>query len=115
MRVVIVPNDNAVFIDGFMYLVDLAELREQGVHAVQWYGEFGEVEYTTAWRPDEGRHHREPNKPISSLEEFQKYIDAWMECRKRAEAVRGEREKELQLELEAQAKRLEPPKKDKRK
>lgn len=67
-RITIVPSDGVVMIDNVAtYDVDLAALVGNGVHAVQWNGESGEVE----WTADE-----DLNTTIDSLDDYQTYIDA---------------------------------------
>ena len=57
MKLTIVPNDNLVIVDGEPESVDLSHLPE-GIHAIQWDGENGEIEYT-----------KPPNRKIKSLDE----------------------------------------------
>ncbi|HEY7415605.1 MAG TPA: hypothetical protein VH593_10460 [Ktedonobacteraceae bacterium] len=108
MRVIIIPSGNNVTIDGEMFLVDLAPLREQGIHAVQFYGEWGEIEYKSQYLPEESRHHCEPNKVISDVSEFQSYIDAWQECKDRSEEKKRMMEAEMKKMVEDQNKALQP-------
>lgn len=70
MRVIIVPIDKLVVIDGVArgsldYTIDAS------IHAVQWYGSYGEVEYITTI---DGK---PANQRITSLNAFQSAIDAW--------------------------------------
>ena len=71
MRVSIIPEDGAVVKDGVGHLgLDLSFI-DLSVHAVQWYGEDGEIER----QDDRGR--IIANEPITSLEQFQPALDAW--------------------------------------
>ena len=46
MRLIIVPEDSLVIVDGVPVNIDLLGFSELiGVHAVQWYGDKGEVEF----------------------------------------------------------------------
>ena len=69
MRVIIIPSDGVVSIDGEargpLGLSFMAE-----IHAVQWYGAWGEVEYRSL---DAAPY----NERITSLAPYQKAIDAW--------------------------------------
>lgn len=74
MRVTIIPADQVVGIDGaFRGPLDFSLADE--IHAVQWFGEAGEVEY----RPTlvEGRMVKPPNATITDLAPFQAALDAW--------------------------------------
>jgi hypothetical protein len=75
MRVTIIPEDGFVSIDGTGYLgLDLSFMPAD-VHAVQWYGDGGDVERT------DFRGRIIANEPISSLGPYQKAIDAWHAAR----------------------------------
>ena len=74
MRVTIIPADRVVGIDGaFRGPLDFSLADE--IHAVQWFGAAGEVEY----RPTllEGRMVKPPNATITDLAPFQAALDAW--------------------------------------
>lgn len=67
MRVTIVPSDGVVGIDGvFRQVAGLAAMLPD-VHAVQWNGGGGEVEFIDG----------SPNEFINTLAAFQSAIDAW--------------------------------------
>ena len=72
MRVTIIPDDGFVSVDGVSYAgLDLSAI-DASVHAVQWYGEEGEVEVrnpVTRKMVD--------NRSVTSLDEFQSALDAW--------------------------------------
>lgn len=76
MRVSILPSDGAVYIDGFSFSkLDLSFIPAD-VHAIQWYGESGHVEYKD---PVTGLMTK--NEDIDSLEAYQAAIDAWGEAK----------------------------------
>jgi len=110
MRVTIIPDDNTVYVEGACFLIDCSDLRKQGIHAVQFYREHGEVEYKSKWLTDEARWHREPNKIINDLRDFQSYIDTWHEYKERLDENIRVREEERQKLVEDQKKALTPPK-----
>ena len=70
MRVIIVPDDGVVLIDGKGRVVDCSSV-DRTIHAVQWYDDHGEIEYKTF----DGV--RAPNLAITDLSLFQIVIDAW--------------------------------------
>jgi hypothetical protein len=84
MRVVIVPEDKFVSVDGEGYRdIDLSFLGAS-VHAIQWYGTDGEIEYKDA------RGRATENRPIDSLEPYQPALDAWQAAKDAAEAQSAE-------------------------
>jgi hypothetical protein len=71
MRMTIIPADRMVIVDGaprspLVFDVDSA------IHAVQWYGDHGEVEFVVG--SDGGK---PPNVKITDLAQFQSALDAW--------------------------------------
>jgi hypothetical protein len=102
MRVTIIADDNAVYVEGECFLIDCAALRKKNIHAVQFYREHGEVEYKSQWLKDESRWHREPNKMIDSVAEFQDIIDTWHEYKERRDANVKVLDEERQRQLENQ-------------
>jgi len=71
MRLTIVKDDSIVIINGnFNNTVDLSAL-PTGLHAVQWYETWGEIE----WVDENGRAIK--NEKIDSLDDYQWVIDAW--------------------------------------
>ena len=81
MRVTIVVPDGFVAVDGRGFdKLDLTGLSEN-IHAVQWYGQVGEVEYAV-----DALGVKPPNVAIDSLTPFQPAIDAWAAARDAADA-----------------------------
>jgi len=75
MKVTIVADDNSVGIDGeFFSPLDLSQL-DPSIHAIQWYGEYGEVEYKT--RFENGALVKPVNVVITDAAPYQFAIDAW--------------------------------------
>lgn len=71
MRVTIIRYDGFVAVDGHgIGGIDMSGL-SSSIHALQWYGETGEVEYATD----------RFNEEISDLSPFQFIIDRWTEAR----------------------------------
>jgi len=72
MRVIIVPIDKTVTINGESYSnLDLSFI-DLSVHAVQWYDTHGEVE-----RKDPITQKMVSNDVITSLDDFQQAITVW--------------------------------------
>lgn len=75
MRLTIIADDGAVGIDGeFFSQLDLSQL-DASIHAVQWYGEHGEVEYKT--RFENGALVKPANVLITDVALYQFAVDAW--------------------------------------
>lgn len=72
MKLVIIPDDSFVSIDGVGYSpLDMAGIPID-VHAVQWYGLAGQIEFKvneSGIKPD--------NQNITSIEPYQAIIDQW--------------------------------------
>lgn len=64
MRLTIVVPDNAVFVDGKMHQIDCSAFPT--VHAVQWDGSSGTVEYISG-----------PPEVIEDISPYQPLLDAW--------------------------------------
>jgi hypothetical protein len=72
MKLTIVPEDGVVTLDGESYAnLDLSFI-EPTIHAVQWYGTFGEVEYKD---PVTGK--MTLNQEIFDISPYQQAIDLW--------------------------------------
>ncbi|SRR5580765_2864976 len=75
MRLSIVPGNNSVTIDGASELMNLAIYPAlEGVHAVQWYGSKGHLEFDNSGFPDV---EFKPNEAITDISPYQDIIDAW--------------------------------------
>ena len=78
-RITILPPENHVYIDGACRSVDCTGISDSDapslmVHAVQWNGAKGWIEYVNDhFEPSA----HVPNRPISDISQFQKFVDAW--------------------------------------
>jgi hypothetical protein len=72
MNVTIIAPDNTVLVNGKPHTVDCSGLASLNVHAVQWSGTTGWVEYVVA---TDGT--KPPNLTITDISPYQPYIDAW--------------------------------------
>ncbi len=72
MRVTIIADDSAVYVEEQALVVDLSGLDED-IHAVQWYGTVGEIEY----KYDAVANTKKPNVRISGFLPFQIFVDRW--------------------------------------
>jgi len=73
MRVTIIANDSTVYVEEQPLKVDLTGINED-IHAVQWYGTIGEIEY----RHDYVKNTRMPNERFMDFAPFQVFVDRWM-------------------------------------
>lgn len=71
MRVTIIPADKVVIVDGEARSPLEFEL-DQTIHAVQWYGAEGEVEFISDFGGG-----KPSNQKITDLSAFQSALDAW--------------------------------------
>lgn len=82
MRFTIVADDGAVGVDGeFFSPLDLPQL-DSSIHAVQWYGEYGEIEYKT--RLENGAFVKPDNVLITDAAPYQFAISVWADAKKAA-------------------------------
>ena len=93
MRVTIIPADGFVSVDGKGYgELDLSFINPS-IHAVQWYGESGEVEVKN---PATGK--MVENREITSLDDFQSAIAAWQAAREAEIAAQAASVEQIQEE-----------------
>jgi hypothetical protein len=71
MRLVIIPSDSIVIIDGKLFKIDCSSI-DSSIHAVQWYTDHGTIEYSIA---ADGT--LKPNLSITDITQFQTVIDLW--------------------------------------
>ena len=67
MRLTIIKEDNMVYVDRVAKHVDCSDLPED-LHALQWDGESGWIEFVDNYKAAE---------PITDIEPYLKYVDAW--------------------------------------
>lgn len=75
MRLTIIRDDNMVIVDGRALSVDLSGL-PGNLHAVQWDGKAGHVEYNDGT----------PNEKLDAIMAWQSVVDAWEAARQAEEA-----------------------------
>lgn len=78
MMVSIHAGANRVYVEGLVNEVDCSALAEQNVHAVQWRGDHGEIEFKSIYLAAEKREHRDPNQPIDNFTPYLGYVDKWL-------------------------------------
>lgn len=82
MRLTIIADDNSVGIDGeFIAPISMPQL-DASIHAVQWNGEYGEVEYKTQF--ENGALVKPANVLITDVTPYQFAIDAWNSAKAQA-------------------------------
>lgn len=85
MKLVIVADDKRVCVDGVCFDdLDMSQL-DPTFHAVQWVGEYGEVEYKSVFA--DGVITKPNNQVITDLAPYQWAIDAWNVAKAAKEAV----------------------------
>ncbi len=74
MRITVIPDDQFVSVDG-VGRSGLSFDCPDGVHAFQWYGNYGEIEYKA--NVEGGTLVKPQNQIVASFDEFQAALDAW--------------------------------------
>ena len=75
MKLVIVADDKRVCVDGLCFVdLDMSQL-DPTFHAVQWVGEYGEIEYKSVFA--DGVITKPNNQIITDIAPYQWAIDAW--------------------------------------
>jgi len=80
MRFSVIRDNNIVYVDGLALPIDCSSLPTY-VHAIQWYGDKGEIEFS---EDADGR--RLPNLKIVDISPYQYLIDAHAQAKASAEA-----------------------------
>ena len=106
MKVTIIREDDAVYVDGVAHTVDCSTLAPE-VHAVQWDGVRGEVEYRVTRCDHCGARTKKGNEIISDFTPYQKYVDAWQVVKSEADAAAAKGAEELAATVAEQAKAAE--------
>ena len=76
MRVSIVTEDGIVAVDGQGFRVNCDWL-DRDIHAIQWYDNFGEIEYRSRYLAKERRWDRKPNQHFTDFKPYQHLVDTW--------------------------------------
>jgi hypothetical protein len=75
MKLTIVVDDGAVGVDGEIFSGLILSELDPTIHAVQWYGEYGEIEFKTVFAG--GTLTKPANQLITDVSPFQFAVDAW--------------------------------------
>ena len=90
MKLTIIADDLRVCIDSLSYDgLDMSQL-DPSIHAVQWYGEYGEVEFKTKF--ENGQIVKPQNQIITDAAPYQWAVDAWNVAKAAEEAAAAEAE-----------------------
>lgn len=105
MKFTIVVDDGFVSVDGEGYNgIDLSELAAENIHAVQFYGEYGEAEFKPVFNAET----RQLTKPVNEVFDakyvyvFQTVIDRWEAAKEQARIAAEVREKAIAEAMAAQ-------------
>lgn len=96
MRLTIIRETNTVAVDGVPFEVDCSALPAD-VHAVQWDGANGEVEYSVTRCDHCGARTKKGNEFIKDVTPYQSLVNAWNVAKAAADKAAAE-EKERLLE-----------------
>ena len=90
MKLVIVADDKRVCVDGVCFDdLNMSSL-DTSIHAVQWYGEYGEIEFKTKF--ENGQITKPQNQIITDVTPYQWAVDAWNVAKAAEEAAAAEAE-----------------------
>lgn len=85
MKLVIIADDARVGIDALNYDgLDMSQL-DPSIHAIQWYGEYGEVEFKSKF--ENGQIVKPQNQIITDVTPYLWAVDAWNEAKAAEEAA----------------------------
>jgi hypothetical protein len=84
MKLVIIADDARVCVDSVCYDELSMGALDPTIHAVQWNGLYGEVEYKSVF--ENGQITKPQNQVITSIDSYQWAVDAW-NITKEAEAA----------------------------
>ena len=75
MKLVIVADDSRICVDGLCFDdLDVSSL-DASIHAVQWNGQWGEIEYKSVFQ--DGKTVKIPNQVITDVTPYQWAVDVW--------------------------------------
>lgn len=81
MRLTIIADDLAVYVDGkACQNLDIVSNLDPEIHAIQWDGSRGEIEYRSKTCPDCGGVSKKPNETFTDVSVYQPYVDAFNEA-----------------------------------
>lgn len=86
----IIVDDGRMAVNGEGYTIDLAELAEQGIHAVQFYGEYGEIEYKPKFNAELKRIEKPMNEIFTAAMDFERELNRWHDAKAEAEIKAAE-------------------------
>lgn len=89
MRVIIIREDNAVVIDGERHIVDCSDLPTD-FHALQWDGEYGEIEHSAVRCSHCGVQSKKHNEMVFDMAPYKDHIDRWHVAKAEAAAKEAE-------------------------
>lgn len=85
MKLVIIADDASVGIDALNYGgLDMSQL-DPSIHAIQWYGEYGEIEFKSKF--ENGQIVKPQNQIITNMTPYQWAVDAWNAAKATEEAA----------------------------
>ena len=75
MKLVIVADDSRICVDGLCFDdLDVSSL-DASIHAVQWNGQWGEIEYKSVFQ--DGQVTKPQNQVITDVTPYQWAVDVW--------------------------------------
>lgn len=100
MRLTIVRDDNAVVVDGVPFMVDCSSLPAD-VHAVQWDGVSGEVEYSVTRCDHCGARTKKGNTLLVDVTPYAPLVNAWHAAKAADDEAKAKAAAEEQVRIAA--------------
>lgn len=97
MRVTIIRDDDRVVVNGESHTVDCSGLPVD-VHALQWDGTRGEIEYRLMTCDHCGGRSKKPNEVISDVSQYRPYVDRWNVVKKADDAAKAAAEEKVRAD-----------------
>lgn len=91
MRATIIRDDNAVTVDGVRFEVGAVALLAADIHAIQWDGVRGEIEYAYVTCAHCGVGSKKPNEAITDFSPYQPLLDAHAKLKAAAELAAADK------------------------
>lgn len=76
-RYTIIVEDKSVSVDGVGYS-DVSIDLPTTIHAVQWYGTYGEIEFSPIFNPETTTITKASNEIFTNPDRFKSALDAWI-------------------------------------
>ena len=99
MRITVINSDKSIGIDGEFYSSLTFELTDS-IHAIQWYGTWGEIEYSLILL--NGQPFKPENTVITTFTQYEYLIEVWQQAKTAFELEVARHAEEVRLAILAE-------------